>query len=57
MGLISNDLSTMIYLILKGISPAKRIGVSNLKYEIEEVTLAKFGDNVNNILGKNFSNY
>ena len=37
---------TMLYLLLKSINPSLRIGVPNLKYEIDKVTLDKFGNNV-----------
>ena len=40
----------MLYLILKSINPAIRIVVSNLKYKIEKSTLAKFGNNVKDLL-------
>ena len=46
----------MIYLIFKNIDPATRIGVSNLKYEIEKATLAKFVNNVKYLLGDVSSN-
>ena len=41
-GLIRNDRTTMIYLTFQSINPATRIGVSNLNYEIDKSTLAKF---------------
>ena len=44
--IISNDVTTMIYLIFKSINPYTRTGVSKIKYEIEKTTLAKFGNNV-----------
>ena len=44
--LIRNDGLTMINLIFKSINPAIMISVSNLKYEIEKSSLAKFGNNV-----------
>ena len=40
----------MLYLLFKIFKPAKRIGVSNLKYEIEKSTLTKFGNNVKDLL-------
>ena len=49
-GLIRNDVTTMLYLIFKIINPATRIFVSNLKYEIEKSTIAKFLNNVKNLL-------
>ena len=55
--LISNDGPTMIYIVSKSINPATRIGVSNLKYEIEKATLAKFGKNVKDLLDDMSSNY
>ena len=36
----------MLYLLLKRINPATRIGVSNLKDEVEKATLPKFGNNL-----------
>ena len=36
----------MISLIFKSTNPAKRIGVSNIKYEIEKGALYKFGYNI-----------
>ena len=36
--------------MLKIINPATRIGVSNLKDEIEKSTLAKFGNNIKDLL-------
>ena len=47
----------MIYLLFKIINPDTRIGVSNLKYEIEKATLAKFGNNVKDLLDEMSSNY
>ena len=43
--IISNYGSAMIYLIFKIIKPGTRIGVSNLKDDIEKSTLSKFGSN------------
>ena len=40
----------MLYLLFNIINPATRIGVSNLKYEIEKATLAKFGNNLKGLL-------
>ena len=47
----------MLYPIFKNINPATRIGVSNLKYEIEKSTLAKFGNNAKELLDDMSSNY
>ena len=41
-GIIRNDVPTMIYLELKSINPVTSIGVSNLKDEIEKITLTNF---------------
>ena len=49
-GLIRNYGPNMIYLLFKRTKPATRIGVSNLKDEIEKSALAKFGNNVNKLL-------
>ena len=38
-GLINNDVPAIIYLLLKSINPETRIGIPNLKYEIEKETL------------------
>ena len=40
----------MTYLLLKIINPNKSIGVSNLKDEIEKATLAKFVNNIKQLL-------
>ena len=45
-GLIRNNGPNMIYLIFKIINPDTRIGVSNLKDEIDKATPPKFGKNV-----------
>ena len=42
----------MIHLLFKGTNPVTSIGVSNLKYEIEKSTLAKFGKMLNKFLIK-----
>ena len=47
----------MIYLLLKCINPATNIEDSNLKYEIEKSTLAKFDNNVKYLLYDMSSNY
>ena len=47
----------MIYLLFKSINPDKSIGVSNLKDEIEKSTLAKFGNNIKDLLDDMSSNY
>ena len=54
--LVMNYGPTMLYLILKFINPASRIGVPNLKYEIDKVTLAKLGNNVKYLLDEMYSN-
>ena len=56
-GILRNDGTTMLYPIFKNINPATRIGVSNLKYEIEKSTLAKFGNNAKELLDDMSSNY
>ena len=56
-GLISNNVPTIIELIFKTINRATIIIVSNLKYEIEKATLAKFGNNSKNLLDFMSSNY
>ena len=48
-GIIRNHESTIIYLLFKIINPATRIGVSNIIYEIEKSTLAKFVNNVKDL--------
>ena len=55
--IIRNDGPTMIYQIFRSINPAKRIGVSNIKYESEKATLDKFGNNVKCLLDDMSSNY
>ena len=55
--LISNNGPTMIYLLFKNIKPAIRIGVSNINDEIEKSTLAKFWNNVKDLLCDISSNY
>ena len=47
----------MIYLLFKSINPYTRIGVSNLKYEIDKSTLSKFGSNLKDIIDDMSSNY
>ena len=39
-GIITNYGPTKLYLLFKIINPVKRIGVTNLKYEIDRSTLA-----------------
>ena len=46
-----------INLLFKSINPDKSIGVSNLKDEIDKVTLAKFGNNIKDLLDDISSNY
>ena len=48
-GIINNDGPTMIWLLLEGINPDTRIGVSNLNYEIDKAAIAKFGNNVKDL--------
>ena len=47
----------MIYFLFKIINPDKSIGVSNLKDEIEKSALAKFVNNIKEILDCMSSNY
>ena len=47
----------MLYPVFKSINPVTRIGVSNLKDEIEKSTLAKFSNNVKDLLDDLPSNY
>ena len=47
----------MVDLLLKSINPYARICVSNLKDEIQKVTLAKIGNNVKDLLDDMSSNY
>ena len=49
-GLIWTDGPSMLYLIFKGINNATRIGVSNLKDDIEKTTSSKFGNNFKELL-------
>ena len=56
-GIIRNNIPTMLYLLLKSNSPDTRIGVSNLKDEIEKSTLAKFEKNTKYFLDGISSNY
>ena len=46
----------MLYFIFKRINPDTRIGVSNLKDEIEKSTLAKIGNNLKYLLDDMSSN-
>ena len=46
----------MLWLILKIINTYTRIGVSNINYETEKATLAKFGNDVKDLLGEIYSN-
>ena len=52
-----NYISTIIYLLIKGINLATKIGVSNLKDEIEKISLVKLRNNVKDILYDMSSNY
>ena len=52
-----NDVPTMLHLIFKGINLATMICVSNLKEEIQKSTLAKFVNNLEDILDDMSSNY
>ena len=56
-GLIKNYGPTILYLLFKSIKPATIIGVSNLKYEIDKVNLAKSENNVKDLLYDMSSNY
>ena len=47
----------MIYLMLKIIKPAITISVSNLNYEIKKERVAKFGNDVKDLLYDMSSNY
>ena len=52
-----NDGPTMIQLIFKTINPDTSIGVSKIKYEIEKTNLAKFGNNVKDLIDDIYPNY
>ena len=52
-----NDGHTIHYLLFKSTNPDRIIGDSNLKYKIRRTTLAKFGNNVKDLLDKFSSNY
>ena len=56
-GIIMNDLPTILYPLFKIIEPYTRIGVSNLKDEIEKETLATFINNVKYFLDDTSSSY
>ena len=47
----------MIYLLLKIINPATKLGVSNLKDKIEKSTLSTFVNNEKDLLDDMSSNY
>ena len=47
----------MVDLTFKRINPATRIGVSNLKYEIEKAKIAKFDKNLKDLPDNMYSNY
>ena len=47
----------MLYLLLKSTSPDTRIGVFNLKHEIDKSTLANFVNNIKYIIDDMSSNY
>ena len=47
----------MRYFLLKSIKPYTRIGLSNLKDEIEKSTLDKFGNNVKDLIDDMPSDY
>ena len=55
-GVIINYVPTIIEIIFKNINRATINIVSNLKYEIEKATLAKFGNNTKNLLDVMSSN-
>ena len=48
--IISNYGHTIIYLAFKIIDPDTRVRVYNLKDETEKATLAKFGNNIKDLL-------
>ena len=48
---------TMIYFLFKIINPATIIAVSNLKDEIQKSKLAKFGNNIKDLIDNMSSNY
>ena len=56
-GLIRSDGLTMLYLPLQITNPDTKMGISNLKDEIEKATLANFGKNVKDLLDGMSSNY
>ena len=56
-GIISKYVPNMIYLIYKIINPDTSIDVSNIKGEIRKSTIAKFGNNVEDLIEKMSSNY
>ena len=47
----------MLYLLFKNISPATKIGVSDIKDEIDKANLNKFFNNVKYLLDDMSSNY
>ena len=49
-GLIRIDGPTTIYLLSKSTNPTTGVVVSNIKYEIDNTTLSKFGNNIKDIL-------
>ena len=55
--LLSNYVTVALYLLLNSINPDIRIGVPNLKDEIEKATIYKFGNNVKDLLDEISSNY
>ena len=56
-GLIRNGGPIMIYLLFKSINPSTSIGLSNLKYEIDNTILAKFDNSTKYLLDGISSNY
>ena len=55
--IINYDEPNMLYLLFKIINLDTRIGVLNLKDEIEKATLAEFGNNVKDLLDDMSLNY
>ena len=45
-GIKSNNLPAMIYIIFESINPATRVGVSNIKNEIDRATLDNFFNDI-----------
>ena len=56
-GIKSNNLPAMIYIIFESINPATRVGVSNIKNEIDRATLDNFFNDIKDLLDKMPSGY